>query len=291
MDCRICGTPDIPLRYTITKFEPAFDIYRCPRCHFEQQDIDPALAASFYDQAYYQGQKAYSYTDERQQEEASRIVWKKRVRFLKTKDRSKAGQKAWLDVGCSFGGLMQTAREAGYAPYGVEVSEYSGNYAAQRFGPDRIYTGSIENINIPSDIFSIVSMVEVIEHLYSPAQALKNIYRSMKKGGVLLVQTANMAGLQAHLGGPRYHYYLPGHLSYFNRFNLAEALKSAGFRKVRFIGGVEFGLAPKLQKSAMTAGGRLPLKTWLRITFYHLLSRIPLGRHRLTSSMVMLAWK
>lgn len=291
MHCRLCGTPDLPLKYIIQGFDQPFSIYQCPRCGFEQQDIDPARAGEFYDQAYYQGSAAYSYTDERQQEQASRLVWQARVARLRRMDHSRASQKVWLDVGCAFGGLMQTAREAGYGPYGVEISDYSGDYAARRFGPDRLYIGSIEEIRLPADLFSVVTMIEVIEHLYDPRRALQNIYSSMKKGGVLLVQTANMAGLQARLAGRRYHYYLPGHLSYFNRYNLADSLRQAGFRRVRFVGGVEFGLGPKLAKTRLLQGGRIGLKTWLRISLYHLLSRIPLGRQRLTSSMVMLAWK
>ncbi len=291
MTCRLCGCEHMQLKYTITRFDSPFDVYLCPDCAFEQQDIAESEAYQFYDEAYYKGQKAFAYIDERDNEKASRIVWKRRFNILRRKDHTPGQDKNFLDVGCSFGGLMAVAQEKGYHPYGVEVSSYSAAHAARRFGTEHLYTGNIEEISLPSDFFSIVSMIEVVEHIYRPKKALANICQSMKKGGVFLVQTANMAGLQAKQAGPDYHYYLPGHLSYFNRFNLAQALRDAGFSRVRFIGGVEFGLLPKLLKSR--AGFKTPgdYAQWLRIAWYHLLSRIPLGRQRLTSSMVILAWK
>lgn len=291
MPCKLCGSLKIKDKYLIERFKPAFKIVQCETCCFEFQSLSSEQASFYYDEAYYNGSAEYSYVDERKLEEASRFVWKRRVRKLKECDQSKAEKPAFLDIGCSFGGLLQTASEAGYTPYGVEISEYSGAYSRKRFGADKIMTGNIETLPLPRDSFSVVTMIEVIEHLADPAAALSNIYQSMRDGGVVLIQTADMAGMQAVLAGKNYHYYLPGHLSYFTRSNLEKALLKTGFSKTRFVGGVEFGLLPKLLKSRKSFKSWKDYRHWLRISFYHGLSKLVIGGLHMTSSMVMLAWK
>lgn len=291
MNCKLCLNPHTELKYSVTAFDPPFDVYHCPVCGFQFQNIDPERAYAFYDTDYYTGGKQFSYLDERRNEEASRIVWQARMKRLIRRDRSGTEPKRFLDVGCAFGGLMQVAEESGYSAYGAEVSDYSAGYARERFGAERIWAGNVENISLPENYFSIVSMIEVIEHLYDPVKAIRNLYRAMRPGGVILIQTADMDGLQAKRHGKNYHYYLPGHLSYFTRTNLTRLMKETGFRRVGFFGGVEFGLLPKLRKSRYSFHKAADYLKWFRISWYHYLSKIALGRLHLTSSMVLLGWK
>jgi ubiquinone/menaquinone biosynthesis C-methylase UbiE len=186
---------------------------------------------------------------------------------------------------------MKVAQELGYKVTGIEVSDYAGNYTKKRFGKESVLIGNIEEIKLPENYFSIVSLIEVLEHILDFRKALNNIISSMKRGAVIVIQTADMDGLQARLFGPKYHYYLPGHLSYFSRTTLTILLKSIGFRKIKFIGGVEFSLFPKLIKSKSGFKKWTDYFKWIKISIYHLLSRIAIGRFHLTSSMVVAAWK
>lgn len=286
--CRLCGS-EARLFRVIEKWSPSLVIFRCQKCGFQFQDIKTNETLHFYDEGYYTGQGLYTYQDERQNKKASMAVWQARVKCIAQKDKSQ-GPKRWLDVGCAFGGLLEVAQSFGYGVYGLEVSEYAARYASQIF-PGRIWVGNIENYVLPQDFFSVVSLIEVIEHLGDPLKALKNSYGTLQKGGVLLIQTADMDGLQARIKGADYHYYLPGHLSYFDRHNLAFALRKVGFSRVKFVGGVEFGLLPKLIKSRETFRSLWDYRHWVRITLYHFASKITLGPWHLTSSMVMIAWK
>lgn len=290
MKCKLCGREGAAKKFTVGRFDPPFDVYECPHCRFQFRDIGAEEACAFYDEAYYTGGKQFAYLDERANEEACRIVWNARVNKLARYDRTE-GPRRFLDVGCSFGGLMQVASERGYEAYGAEVSGYSAGYARERFGAERVFAGNIENIDLPQDFFSIVTMIEVIEHLCEPRKAVENVARSLRKGGVLLVQTADMSGAQAVKEGAGYHYYLPGHVSYFDRCNLATLLKESGFSRVKFVPGVEFGLLPKLRKSRYSFKTARDYRQWLRISWYHLKSKIAVGRFHWTSSMVVLGWK
>ncbi|MEJ5283759.1 MAG: class I SAM-dependent methyltransferase [Brevinematia bacterium] len=291
MDCRLCSSNKIIEKYIIDNFTPSFKIFECRNCGYLFQDIDKENAYKFYTEGYYSQNQEYAYIDERKSEKFARYVWKKRIKILKKIEKTQGSNKNFLDVGCSFGGLLKVAEENGFFPYGVEVSEYSGGYAIKRFGKDRIFIGSIEDISLPENFFSVITMIEVIEHILNPKIAIEKLYNSLKEGGILLIQTANMAGLQAKIFGKNYHYYLPGHLSYFSHKNLKKLLKDIGFKWVKVYGGVEFGLVPKLLKSRGDFKTFKDYFKWLRITFYHFLSKLRIGDLFFTSSMVVIARK
>ncbi|MGC8765684.1 MAG: class I SAM-dependent methyltransferase [Brevinematia bacterium] len=291
MVCRLCQSENVAEKYKISKFSNPFLVYQCNNCGFMFQDTTPENAYAFYNEGYYRKEQEYSYIDEREKERFARYVWKKRFKILKRLEKTTDKVKNFLDVGCSFGGLMQVAKENGYEAYGVEVSEYATRFLRERFGADKIFTGSIEEVNLPEDSFSIVTMIEVIEHILNPVKAILNVYKSMKKGGVLLIQTANMAGLQAKIYGENYHYFLPGHISYFNHKNLKMLLEKVGFEKIKIYGGVEFGLLPKLLKSRGDFNSSLDYLKWIRISLYHLASKLRIGNIFFTSSMVIIARK
>lgn len=291
MNCRLCSSNEIIEKYIIDNFTPGFKIFECKNCGYLFQDIDKNNAYKFYTEEYYSQNQEYSYIDERKKEKYARYVWEKRVKILKKIEKTKGLIKNFLDVGCSFGGLLKVAEENGFSPYGVEVSEYSGSYASNRFGKEKIFIGSIEDIFLPQNFFSVITMIEVIEHILNPKIAIEKLYNSLKEGGILLIQTANMAGLQAKIFGKNYHYYLPGHLSYFNHKNLKKLLKDIGFKWVKVYGGVEFGLVPKLLKSRGDFKSFKDYFKWFRIAFYHFLSKLRIGDLFFTSSMVIIARK
>jgi 2-polyprenyl-3-methyl-5-hydroxy-6-metoxy-1,4-benzoquinol methylase len=243
------------------------------------------VVAGFYDEKYFRGGAGYSYYDEREAARFARHVWKKRVEVL----RRRAGGGNLLDIGCSFGGFLDAA-SAHFTPYGIELSEYAGRHAKQRFG-ERIHIGTILDHPFDAGAFSAVTMIEVLEHLPDPVRAVRECCRLLGKGGILVVQTANMDGLQARILKDRYAYYMPGHLSYFSKRNLSMLLLREGFRNVRAYHPVEFGLLPKLLKSRSTFTSPLDYRRWFRITLYHYLSKVRLGDFAATSSMVLYAVK
>ena len=139
MECRICLSPKTKIKFNVNHFKPSFKIYECMESGFQFQDIDYKDAYRFYEEGYYTGSSSFNYQDERKMEEASRIVWKARIKKLLQVSHS----GNYLDIGCSFGGLMQTANEAGFEVYGAEVSNFSGEYSEKRFGNNKIFIGNI----------------------------------------------------------------------------------------------------------------------------------------------------
>jgi len=286
-NCPLCGNSKITRKYRIERYALNFNTDICLSCGFIFMNplFDADTIDNFYSEEYYTGKADYSYIDERNIKKYSAYVWNSRINVIRR--YIKSGN--FLDVGCSFGGFLEAASRF-YTPYGIEMSEFSCGYAKKIFG-DRIHCGTLSTHPFRENSFSVITMIELIEHLDDPAYAVRESFKLLDTGGLLLIQTANMDGKQARDLGPDYEYFMPGHLSYFSKRNLILLLKNCGFREVKVFQPVEFGLLPKLLKSRGSFRNLSDYKAWLRIASYHLKSKIHFGDFALTSSMVIYAFK
>ena len=295
-NCDNCGSDKSKLLYSINRFKKPFKIHSCRKCglifmkpFFSNKEIE-----SFYKKEYFTGNiddtKAFTYTDERKNKKGFTAVNKKRVKkILEALDSPSGKGKNFLDIGCSFGALLDEGKKLGFSVTGMDISDYA--LAELKRNSINIIKGSPETNDLPVNKFDVITLIEVIEHLKKPGSALKKIFHSLKKNGLLVIQTANMDGRQAKKAGKNYHYFLPGHLHYFSRKTLTEALKKAGFNNIRLYYPCEFGLLPKLIKSKGDFKKPSDYLKWIRIIFYHLKSKIHTGNFALTSAMVVYARK
>ena len=231
------------------------------------------------------GENPYSYIDERKLKDHSGYVWSARIKSI----RRYSPEGNFLDIGASFGGFLVQAMKY-FRLYAIEISPYAGNYLKKIDGM-HVHIGTLYDHPFPSGTFSVITMIEVIEHLPDPVFALRECHRLLNASGLLVIQTANMAGLQARLLKDRYAYFMPGHVSYFSKKNLIRALGEAGFSKIRVFHPVDFGLLPKLRKSRHSFQSPWDYRKWLRIIFYHLAGKINIASFSATSSMVIYAVK
>ncbi len=76
-------------------------------------------------------------------------------------------------------------------------------------------------------------MIDFIEHVRDPNEALARAYQLLKPGGRLVILTPNAASLSRRLMGLRWLHYKIEHLSYFNPRALTLYLERAGFSGIR----------------------------------------------------------
>jgi len=287
LSCPLCGNGFISSLYTINRYSPHFNVDRCSVCSFifMNPPFTEKTLNSYYDEGYFHGSSDYSYHDERDLKKYPSSVRDKRIKIIR---RYVEGGN-FLDVGAAFGLLLQTAAQY-YTPYGIEVSPYAGSHAKEIFGSN-IHIGTLEDHPFPENFFSVISMIEVLEHIDDPMDSLAECYRLLCPGGLLVLQTANMDGLQAKIYRDRYAYFMPGHCSYFTKANLTGVLKKLGFRRIKVFYPVEFGLSAKLIKSKGSFRSIKDYTAWVRIALYHLISKFHFGNFAMTSSMVLYAFK
>ncbi len=297
MNCPVCGHSQTSYLGTIDRFEPAFDIWICSHCGSRFRNPVPHNPNEYYEEEYYSGKAEFSYIDEREQYRGFKHVYCSRLATIS----AHALSGKFLDVGCSFGGLVYCASSR-FESYGLDVSthaiekgiEWIAAFPPKKF-PARLYRGSLEDLPVEQPFeegsFSVITMIEVAEHLANPRSVFAEAARLLKPGGLLVVQTANFIGLQAEQQGLNYHYFLPGHLVYYTNTGLKQLLSQSGFSSFREYFPVDFSLWAKLRKYAHGRNLLSVLSGIFRITWYHLKSKIRKNGKPLTSSYVLYAYK
>jgi SAM-dependent methyltransferase len=84
-------------------------------------------------------------------------------------------------------------------------------------------------------------MSEFLEHCPDPRAVVKKAARVLEPGGLLVAGTANADSLARLLRGPRWGYYMPGHVVYLSARHLRRLLEEEGFAVHRIFRGDDRG--------------------------------------------------
>ncbi|MGE4158082.1 MAG: class I SAM-dependent methyltransferase [Planctomycetota bacterium] len=96
-----------------------------------------------------------------------------------------------LDVGSSFGFLMDTMGKAGFDTEGVEISKPAIRHAREVLGR-KVTEGVFTSARFPDNTFDAITMTDIVEHLARPRVELREAWRVLRPGGLLLVAVPNM---------------------------------------------------------------------------------------------------
>jgi SAM-dependent methyltransferase len=154
-------------------------------------------------------------------------------RFLKCENET----LKLLDVGCSSGAFLHTARELGVQGVGVEPSPKAAK-AAKDAGLD-VHQGFLEEIPFAPMSFDVITLFEVIEHLREPISLLNTCQRLLRPGGILFLKTGNTVSWTARIQKGEWHYFNiqkhGGHISFFNPVSISVLARKAGFSPLEII--------------------------------------------------------
>ena len=111
------------------------------------------------------------------------------------------GQPRYLDIGCNKGFLLAEGIARGYDVHGVElvwevIQPFLNTWPAYR---QQVYSEkfSLVAARFDDDWFDIITGIDVVEHFEDPVADLQHIYRILKPGGVLVLQTPDVDGAMA----------------------------------------------------------------------------------------------
>ncbi|WP_288349407.1 class I SAM-dependent methyltransferase [uncultured Thalassospira sp.] len=95
-----------------------------------------------------------------------------------------------LDFGCGNGAKLSGLKDAGFSEvHGIEASSYRAAVTEKNF-PGRVYFGQYQDYDRPRD-FDVVCSNHVLEHVFSPGDALKWIVESTNNDAVIVINVPN----------------------------------------------------------------------------------------------------
>jgi len=137
-----------------------------------------------------------------------------------------------LEVGCGDGDFLVIAQAAGWCVTGVEYSATACEKARQRLKNGEIFCGELQSARLEAEQFDLCVISDVIEHVRSPMDFLKEIHRVLKPGGALFIATPSLGSWSARLMRQKWMEFKAEHLTYFDPQTLQTALFKSNFRDV-----------------------------------------------------------
>lgn len=211
MECRICGGK--------TKRIHVFDyreIVRCESCGTRQVADPPSIDELGADELRYRKTKSRDFQ--------RHPNWDLEIEAIG--ELAGDGSEV-LDVGCGDGTFLSLLGE-NWHKSGVEFNPERARKAKAK--GIKVTTCDILDANFPRQ-FDLITMYEVIEHLYKPVEVLRK-GRSMLAGdGLLVISTPDSDSAIARLRGSSWwSYHYPPHIFFFGHSSFENLIKGCGFR-------------------------------------------------------------
>jgi 2-polyprenyl-3-methyl-5-hydroxy-6-metoxy-1,4-benzoquinol methylase len=138
-----------------------------------------------------------------------------------------------FEIGANVGLFLAVAMEQGWDASGIEPSAWAVEQGRKRFGVD-LRQGAIETLEVEPGSIDALVMLDVLEHLIDPAEALRQLRVVMAEHGVFALATVNVEGLHGRLRGGDWPWFIRSHLHYFRPATLTKMLSDAGFETVEW---------------------------------------------------------
>lgn len=205
-----------------------FTLRRCTSCAFVFVENPRTDYDDLYDEAYYSGRGAdplVDYVDEIEHRDSTirQYEWRGIYRLVSSLVPTDSSTR-WLDYGCGMGGLVEFVQQQGVGHAVGFDQGWCQSHLTERDIPHL----SVDDVESPTELFDVVTAIEVIEHTRDPVGELIKIRSLLRPGGLLFLTTGNAAPYRKNV--PDWRYVVPDvHISFFEPSTLVVALEKAGF--------------------------------------------------------------
>ena len=220
--CPLCQTPpsesDIAHQFSLSRY------IKCSNCslvYLSPRMKEDAMRRIYESSAYFEGSSTnLGYQSYSSQDHCYASTFKRRLeRILK---HQKPGRS--LDIGCGTGILVEEAGKLGYESHGIDVSAHGLSSRLLSLGV-RFKQGTLDEARYPDGYFDLVTLCDVIEHIYDPLSFAKSLSRILTPGGILALATPNYDAFQRKvLGNKNVSFKIPEHVTYYTTKTLSDAM-------------------------------------------------------------------
>ncbi len=142
-----------------------------------------------------------------------------------------------LDIGCGFGFFLREMKNEGWEVEGVEISPAGNRYTRDRLNIP-VYDQPLEDLEIADNVFDVVTLFYVIEHVHDPIKLLTEVNRILKTGGFILLRWPHSTPIVKLLGPFSRKldlYHTPYHLYDFAPDTMRTLLQCTGFDNIETV--------------------------------------------------------
>jgi SAM-dependent methyltransferase len=221
VECAVCASEDC----NVLGPDGGFTVVKCRRCGFVYVNPRPTAAqlVKLYRDYYPEGADV----PDRWAHEMGAI-------FAECRDWLCAWRAvgAVLDIGCSYGHLLQSMEERGWSTVGIEPSPDAARYAREHTRGQILET-TLETVDLPAATFDAVVSLYVLEHVRDPRGFLAKVADVLRPGGVAILRVPHsepLFGLNRLLRRPLIG--APMHLNDFSPTTLHRLATDVGFERV-----------------------------------------------------------
>jgi 2-polyprenyl-3-methyl-5-hydroxy-6-metoxy-1,4-benzoquinol methylase len=142
-----------------------------------------------------------------------------------------AGGGRLLDVGFGSGAFLKIASEMGWHAEGIDFDPKAVEVARAR--GLNVSCASADELAVQEHQYDVITISHVIEHVHAPMALLRNLYRLLKPGGLLWLDTPNLSSYGARRFGSNWRgLEPPRHLVLFTPQSMINALEKIGFQRI-----------------------------------------------------------
>jgi len=211
------------IKITDSEYGKTWDLSQCTSC--SHVFANPAPTPRFI-------QTLYSQVEDPLYEDEAEGRGKNFTKILSRLEKICPQKGTLFDVGAATGILIHLARDRGWDADGIEPSSWAVKYARENYGLN-IKEGSFNEASLPSNHYAAVTMVDIVEHMSRPLEAVQKAFEILEAGGILCLVTPDIKSLAARIAGAKWWHFRPGHLGYFTAKSLQNLLDLTGFTIIK----------------------------------------------------------
>ncbi|MBI5122573.1 class I SAM-dependent methyltransferase [Candidatus Roizmanbacteria bacterium] len=131
--------------------------------------------------------------------------------------------KKLIEFGCATGAAANLLADCGFKVTSTDISNYAVKLAKKTYPDIFFIQHDVQKLFIKDNNFDVAVAFDVVEHLKTPEVAIKNIYKILKKGGVMILTTPND---YKHMSND------PTHINVKRPNEWKKIIKNTGFSKI-----------------------------------------------------------
>lgn len=118
----------------------------------------------------------------------------------KIQNKKRLRDKTVLDIGCGYGSLTSLLYEKGANVYATEIDEKKLTFAKKKLSdtPIKLFPVTDESLPFNNDMFDVVMLFDVIEHVTDPGKMMREVKRVTKKHGLIYVEFTPFYSVTGH---------------------------------------------------------------------------------------------